>query len=344
MIADIYLKLTSTGLPAEAPTAKAEREPTPQIVTPNISSFANHKSETTVKIDTPVSNLPPANDPFHSTFPTSDNWDKIVDTCFPSESGTKPQDWVFNFDCPVPPSDSQERHLNVHPPRHMSTVDKAGGNTFYGTISRHNFAPWDMDAVLDVRSPFPQGYDEKVLALKAEVMELKDSLAEKNQKKNPLSKIDSNTQLSVTLSMSSLPEPRINDTDNKKHMYSDSPPTSDTSTKEPRLPTKDKVSTEATSEKAEDEVTRKNKDQIAVMQTPNESHSQDLKIPAGSHPFSERLRKWSEGKDLAKISYSKEDWNDIAGMDERRRIQNRVAQRTYRKYSSFPQIYPKISS
>lgn len=55
------------------------------------------------------------------TFQAEDEheWDIIVDACFsgselPFEAGTGPQDWIFDFDSPVPTLGSKDRRLNVN--------------------------------------------------------------------------------------------------------------------------------------------------------------------------------------------------------------------------------------
>ena len=81
----------------------------------------------------------------YSSIQSEHDWDTIVDTCFsgsevPVRIGAQPQDWIFDFDSPVPAPESHDRHLNVGTRYHEMTSNNPNQATFYGTIGSNDFA------------------------------------------------------------------------------------------------------------------------------------------------------------------------------------------------------------
>ena len=228
----------------------------------------------------------------HATPPESD-WDTIIDTCFPTESGTEPQDWVFNFDSPVPPLESQERRLNISSSSHAKTFDETGGNSFYGTIALEDFAPWKVDTT-----------------------------------------------------SSHLPGSQENSSDNKKRLHPES--SVDSASLTPGLPVLSDLKDPVNDNLSADDVSELEYDRNANVEMGEEREyqalekeklqsAQTLAVPRNSPKPRKSI---SERDDLARRSYPPKNWSEIADVGERRRIQNRIAQRKYRKYfSSFASIF-----
>lgn len=251
-----------------------------------VLSEDSHKGPITVPSDQHAKN---------STFPAEHDWDIIIDTCFSGpEVPSEPQDWIFNFDSPVPRPNSHERHLNINPRRHESASDETDETTFYGTIGLDDFAPWGMDAMAG-----------------------------------------------------QLPESGKKISDDQQHLHFESDSYGSASAvpeshKRMNGPVAGGISAsdmfKVTSNQGEEVET-------ADSELPDEEHIMDSRATTNSlYPFPSLTnpRKIRITEKLAQQGYPNRDWGEIADNaddDERRRIQNRIAQRKYRQLSSSSMPY-----
>jgi hypothetical protein len=177
-------------------------------------------------------------------------WDKIVDTYFPSESGAEPQDWIFNFDSPVPPLDSEERRLKVNPPNHVATSEE-------------------------------------------------------------------------------------NVSDRQQRLHSD--PTPETHSLAPKLAASTERTNDEPSSMTKATVTAHGKaasdlEELQAVEILLRGHDPDSRPISKSLSTSSKVRKVTRTGKLAQQSYPKDDWSEITDLAEKRRIQNRIAQRKFRKF------------